>query len=138
MNEALQKRGAVEMPYFSASGTADTVVPYINKDNWKENSFFNAWRTYQTMNGMEVTVQPDFTKDATFGIELEDRQTIQTNKGISMETGVLRKDGVPLIKIVAVNDYGHWNFKPAAKMMWDYFMQFSRDPRSKKLIYHGK
>ena len=138
MNEATQKRGTVEMPYFSASGTADTVVPYINKDNWQENSFFTAWQVYQTMNGMEVTRQPDFTKDATFGIELEGRQTIQTNKGISMETGELRKNGVPLIKIVAVNDYGHWNFKPAAQMMWDFFKQFSRDPQTKKLIYHGK
>ena len=44
----------------------------------------------------------------------------------------------PLIQMVAVNDYGHWNFKPAAKMMWDYFMQFSRDPQTKELIYHGR
>ena len=138
MNEAIQKRGTVEMPYFSASGTADMVVPYINKDNWRENSFFNAWQVYQTMNGMEVVQEADFTKDATFGIALENRQTIQTNKGISMETGELHKNGVPLIKIVAVNDYGHWNFKPAAKMMWDFFKQFSRDPQTKKLIYHGK
>ena len=87
---------------------------------------------------MEVVQEPDFTKDATFGIALEGRQTIQTNKGISMETGELRKNGVPLIKIVAVNDYGHWNFKPAAQMMWDFFKQFSRDPQTKKLIYHGK
>ncbi len=55
-----------------------------------------------------------------------------------METGVLSKNGVPLIQMVAVNDYGHWNFKPAAKMMWDYFMQFSRDPQTKELIYHGR
>ena len=73
-----------------------------------------------------------------FGITLENRETIWTNKGISMETGVLSKNGVPLIQMVAVNDYGHWNFKPAAKMMWDYFMQFSRDPQTKELIYHGR
>ncbi len=54
------------------------------------------------------------------------------------KTGVLSKNGVPLIQMVAVNDYGHWNFKPAAKMMWDYFMQFSRDPQTKELIYHGR
>lgn len=137
LNEATQKSGAVEMPYFSATGTSDTVVPFLNKDNWQENAFFAAWQIYQIMNGMSVTERPDFSKDATFGIALEKRKTIQTNKGISMETGELSKNGVPLIKMVAVNDYGHWNFKPAAKMMWDYFMQFSRDPKTKKLIYHG-
>lgn len=137
-NEALQKRDVVEMPYFSATGTNDVVVPFLNRDNWQKNAFFAAWQVYQTMNGMPVVERPDFGKDATFGMALEDRETIQTNKGISMETGVLRKNGVPLIKLVAVNDYGHWNFKPAARMMWDYFMQFSRDPKTKKLVYHGK
>lgn len=136
-NEAVQKKGSVEMPYFSVTGTSDTVVPFLNKDNWQENAFFTAWQIYQIMNGMTVTEAPDFNKDKTFGIVLQNRKTIQTNKGISMETGELMKDGVPLIKIVAVNDYGHWNFKPAAKMMWDYFMLFSRDVQTKKLIYHG-
>lgn len=137
LNEAIQKSGTIEMPYFSATGTSDTVVPFLNKDNWQKNAFFAAWQIYQIMNGMPVIKYPDFSKDSTFGIVLENRETIQTNKGISMETGVLSKKGLPLIKIVAVNDYGHWNFKPAAKMMWDYFMQFSRDPQTKKLIYHG-
>lgn len=137
LNEALQKSGLVEMPYFSATGTSDTVVPFVNKDNWQENAFFNAWKVYQIMNGMSVVDSPDFSKDATFGMALENRETVQTNKGISMETGVLSKNGVPLIKVVAVNDYGHWNFKPAAKMMWDYFKQFSRDTKTKRLIYHG-
>lgn len=136
LNEALQKRGAVEMPYFSVSGTDDDVVPFLDKDNWQDNSFFNAWQVYQTMNGLPVASRPDFAVDATFGIALENRETIQTNKGISLETGVLRKDGVPLLRLVAINHYGHWNFKPAARMMWDYFMHFSRNPETKKLIYH--
>lgn len=25
-----------------------------------------------------------------------------------------------------------------AQVMWDYFKMFSRDPQTKKLIYHGK
>lgn len=136
LNEAIQKRGVVEMPYFSITGTDDDVVPFLDKDNWRENSFFCAWQVYQTMNGLPVSQQPDFNADATFGIALENRETIETNKGISMETGVLTKEGVPLIRLVAVNDYGHWNFKPAARMMWDYFMMFSRDPETRKLVYH--
>ncbi len=52
-----------------------------------------------------------------------------------MEAGVLYKGNIPLIKVVAVNDYGHWNFKPDARLMWDFMKQFSRDPRTKKLVY---
>jgi poly(3-hydroxybutyrate) depolymerase len=136
--EATQKRGAVEMPYCSVLGTADNVVPYIKPDNWKGNGYLNAWNAYQQMNGMEVVRELDFSVDPVFAQKLQDRETIVTNKGdgIVVETGQLYKGNVPLIKIVAVMDYGHWNFQPTARIMWDYFKQFRRDPETRKLIYN--
>ena len=136
-DEATQKRGAVEMPYCSVLGTMDNVVPYIKPDDWKNNNYLNAWNTYEQMNGMEVNDQMDFSVDPVFGQKLQDRETIVTNKGdgIVIETGQLYKGGVPLIKIVAVIDYGHWNFMPTARIMWDFFKQFRRDPETKRLIY---
>lgn len=136
-DEATQKRGAVEMPYCSVLGTADNVVPYIKPDNWKNNNYLNAWNTYEQMNGMEVVSTIDFGVDPVFGQQLQDRETIITNKGdgIVVETGQLYKGNVPLIKIVAVVDYGHWNFQPTARIMWDFFKQFRRDPVTKQLIY---
>jgi poly(3-hydroxybutyrate) depolymerase len=135
--EATQKRGAVEMPYCSVLGTADQVVPYIKPDNWKNNNYLNAWNAYEQMNGMEVVSELDFSADPVFAQKLEDRETIVTNKGdgITVETGQLYKGSVPLIKIVAVMDYGHWNFQPTARIMWDYFKQFRRDPETKNLIF---
>ena len=135
--EATQKRGAVEMPYCSVLGTADNVVPYIKPDNWKNNNYLNAWNAYEQMNGMEIVSEIDFSADPVFGQKLQDRETIVTNKddGIVIETGQLYKGKVPMIKIVAVMDYGHWNFQPTARIMWDYFKQFRRDPETKKLIY---
>jgi len=136
--EATQKRGAVEVPYCSVFGTKDNVVPYIKPDNWKENNYLNAWNAYEQMNGMEVVRELDFSVDPVFAQKLEDRETIVTNKGdgIVIETGQLYKGNVPLIKIVAVMDYGHWNFQPTARIMWDYFKQFRRDPETKKLVYN--
>ena len=138
--DATQKRGAVEMPYCSMLGTSDMVVPFYTPENYKGNSYLNAWNTYQQLNGMEVTPELDFSVDPLFGLELADRQTIVTNKGegIKVETGYFYKGEVPLINVIAVVDYGHWNFMPAAQMMWDYFKMFSRDPQTKKLVYHGK
>ena len=139
-DEATQKRGAVEMPYCSVLGTLDNVVPYIKPDDWKNNNYLNAWNTYEQMNGMEVVSELDFSLDPVFAQRMQDRETLVTNKGdgIVIETGQLYKDNVPLIKIVAVVDYGHWNFMPTARIMWDYFKQFRRDPETKKLIYIGK
>ena len=135
--EATQKRGAVEVPYCSVFGTADNVVPYIKPDNWKGNNYLNAWNAYEQMNGMEVVDQIDFSLDKVFGQLLRDRETIVTNKGdgITIETGVLYKGDMPMIKMVAVMDYGHWNFMPTARIMWDFFSHYRRDPETKKLIY---
>lgn len=137
--EATQKRGAVEMPYCSVFGTADNVVPYITPDNWKGNGYLNAWNAYEQMNGMEVTRDMDFNADPLFGQRLRDRETIVTNKGdgIVLETGQIYKGNVPMIRHVAVMNYGHWNFAPTARIMWDFFKQYRRDPETKKLIYVG-
>ena len=136
-NDATQKRGAVEVAYCSVFGTMDSVVPYMTPDNWKGNSYLNAWNTYELMNGMEIVSEMDFDKYPVFGQALRDRETIKTNKGdgIIMETGQLYKGDVPLIKLVAVMEYGHWNFMPAARVMWDFFKHYSRDPETKKLVY---
>jgi len=136
MNEAKQKRGHIEMPYCSVIGTDDEVVRFLNANDWKNNSILNAWNIYQTMNGIEVTPELDFSKDATFGITLRDRKQIITNKnGISMEFGQLYKGEIPIIRMIAINHYCHWNFKPTAKLMWDFFKHYSRDPETKALIY---
>ena len=135
--EATQKRGAVEVPYCSVFGTKDNVVPYIKPDNWKDNNYLNAWNAYEQMNGMAVVREMDFSVDPVFAQALRDRETIVTSKGdgIVIETGQLYKGDIPLIKLVAVVDYGHWNFQPTARIMWDFFKHYRRDPETKKLIY---
>ena len=136
-NEATQKRGAVETAYCSVFGTMDTTVPYMTPDNWKGNSYLNDWNAYEQMNGMTVVREMDFSVDPVFGQTLRDRESIRTAKGegIVMETGQLYKGETPLIRLVAVMGYGHWNFMPTARVMWDFFKHYSRDPETKKLLY---
>ena len=135
--EATQKRGAAETAYISVFGTMDTTVPYMTPDNWRGNSYLNAWNAYEQMNGMKVISEMDFERYPIFGQELRDRETIHTQKGegIVVETGQLYNGDLPLIKLVAVMDYGHWNFIPAARIAWDFFKHYRRDPETKKLIY---
>lgn len=135
MSEAIQKSGAVEVAYVSVSGTDDMVIRYPRPDTWKGNGITNAWKVYETMNGMNVVEEYDFAADPAFGQPNIERQVIETNKGITVQVGTLRKGNVPLLKLVAVMNYGHWNFYPAAQMMWDHFKHFSRDLQTKKLIY---
>jgi len=136
-NEAKQKAGFVETPYFLITGTDDDVIAFPTKENYTDNSFFNAIRLYQQMNNMP-DVEIDFNSDPVLGIKLQERETILTNKHLILETGKLFKGNIPLIQFTAIVHYGHWNYRPAAQMMWDFFKQFSRDPETKKLIYHQR
>jgi hypothetical protein len=38
-----------------------------------------------------------------------------------------------MMKLVALDPYGHWNFKPAAADMWAFLSQFRRDLAAGKL-----
>ena len=40
----------------------------------------------------------------------------------------------PVIKLVALDPYGHWNFKPAAEDMWAFLSRFSRDVATGSLL----
>jgi len=135
MSEAIQKSGAAEVAYVGVCGTDDMVIRYPRPDTWKGNGITNAWKIYEIMNGMNVVEDYDFAADEAFGQPQLDREVIETTKGITMQIATLNKGNVPLMKLVAVMNYGHWNFYPAAQVMWDHFKHFSRDLQTKKLIY---
>ncbi|MDR1623384.1 MAG: hypothetical protein LBS04_00180 [Tannerellaceae bacterium] len=135
LNEAKQKAGCVETPYFLITGTDDNVIPFPTKENYTDNSFFNAIQIYRQMNDMPE-IEIDFDSEPVLGMKLYGRETLSTNKHLTLETGKLYKGNIPLIQFTAILHYGHWNYAPAAQMMWDFFKQFSRDPETKKLIYH--
>ncbi|MDL2265928.1 hypothetical protein LJC43_06075 [Parabacteroides sp. OttesenSCG-928-G21] len=133
LEEAKQKAGFVEMPYFLVTGTSDEVVRFPS--SLEGNSFLNAVQIYQRMNGIPVS-EIDFGKYPVMGMDMRDRETILTNKHLTLETGKFYKNDMPLMQFTLIMDYGHWNFAVMAQHMWDFFKQYSRDPETKKLIYH--
>lgn len=135
-DEVKLKSEGIDMPYFSISGSDDDAVVFPSANGVEPNAIHLAWQAYQKLNNLPVAKILDFNIDSSFGMKLENRNHVNTNKNISYEIGDLSKDGVPLMRIIVVNGYGHWNFQPGAELMWDYFKKFSRDTETKKLIYH--
>lgn len=148
-DDAAQKRGKVTMPYFYISGTFDDAVPFVSHMDSRgpyspipvvapEESFgFKAWQLYQRLNGASISTRVDFSIDPVFGIELSDRITTRA-KGFIVDQGDIIVNDVPVCRLVAVDNYGHWNFVPGARMMWEYFKMFSRDPETKEIIYTNR
>ena len=136
LQNARQKRGKAEMPYCSVCGTDDEVVIFPKPGTYEKSSLYHAWRMYQTLNNLPVSTALDFNQDSTFGLKLQNRSRIDTSKHIGMEVGEQQNAaGVPLIKYIAVDGYGHWNFKPVAQVMWDYYKHFSRDLETGASVY---
>jgi len=48
-------------------------------------------------------------------------------------TGTYSNDHGTVMKFVALDPYGHWNFKPAAADMWAFLSRFRRDLTTGKL-----
>ena len=134
---ARQKSGWVTMPYFSITGTVDDAVPFNDPSSSNGNMITGAWRLYQQLNGLPVSGPTDLAGWPIFGLPLENRQRIETNKGHAMETGdLLDKEGRPVIRIVAVENFGHWNFVPGTREMWNFFKHWSRDPETLQSVWH--
>lgn len=133
-DQILQKRGIVQTPVFLVAGTDDDTIHYPTEENHKGNPYVNLIHAYQLLNGIEQT-EFDPKYDKHFGMKVQDSYVIKTNKGIDMNTGFFYKDNVPLMQVTSIEHYGHWNFRPAAEEMWKFFKHFSRDLKTKKLIY---
>ena len=137
--EAAQKAGKVRMPYFSIGGTADDGVPFLDPALPNGLMLADAWRMYQKLNGLPVSGPSDLERYPVFGLPLENLHRIETAKGHAMQIGDLSdREGHPLIRIVAVEDFGHWNFVPGAREMWEFFKLWEKDPVTGNSIYRGE
>ena len=78
----------------------------------------------------------DLEKYPLFGLELKNRRRLETNKHHAMEVGdILDAAQLPVIRIVAVENFGHWNFVPGSALMWDFFKHWRRDPATGESVY---
>ena len=134
--EAAQKAGRIRTPMFSICGTADDAVPFNNPALPNGNTITDSWRLYQLLNGLEVSGPTDLEKWPIFGLPLENRHRAETVKHHAMEIGdLLDSEGHPIIRIVAVENFGHWNFVPGAKEMWEFFKHWKRDQTTLEAVY---
>ena len=133
---ARANRGKIQMPYFSICGTADDAVPFVKPELPQGEMVSGAWRLYQELNGLEVSGPTDLEKYPVFGLPLQNRHRIETIKPHAMEVGdLLNAAGQPVIRLVAVENFGHWNFVPGARQMWEFFRCWRRDPKTLESVY---
>ena len=153
--DAAQKRGHVTMPIIAVSGTVDIAVPHPShmdiSDQYEgyplpvdpeelvikapeQSEAWLGWQLYRLLNGADRLESFDTSVDPIFGQKLDSR-TCETVKGYNVHSGDVLVGGIPVLRLVGVENHGHWNFVPAAAMMWEYWKHFRRDPSTRELIY---
>ena len=129
--------GNMEIAYMIVSGTNDSKFTDVPDDDASSKGWLvRAVKTIADLNGMEIGQTCNPSLDPMFGMTVRDRRHVSTMDDLTMHEGTLHKDEKPLIRMIALEPYGHWNYKGAAREMWEFFRHFSRDPKTKKLIYH--
>ncbi|MFV0396265.1 MAG: hypothetical protein ACK5LC_18090, partial [Coprobacillaceae bacterium] len=106
---------------------------------WSENTatdIFPALQAYQKINNIEVSTK-DMTLNPYFGIQLENQQWTKLGSKDMLE-GQLSNDKGVVIQLAAVKDLAHWNYKPEAEYIWNFFKNYQRDIETKELIIGNK
>ena len=89
-------------------------------------------QSYQKINGFEVADNYDMSLNPYYGVKLENEQTIQLGEKEVLEGELSDENGV-LIKLAAIKDQAHWNYKPEAEYIWNFWKGYSRNTQTGEL-----
>lgn len=87
---------------------------------------FPLLQAYMKVNGLEAPEDMDMSLDPWFGIKFDEVNDIMLGEKSAREGVLNGTDGQPLMKLVAIKDQAHWNWKPEATYLWEFFKNFTR------------
>lgn len=83
-------------------------------------------QSYQKINGLDVSEKYDMSKNEFFGVALDNQKWIKIGNKDALEGTLSNENGV-VIQLAGVKDLAHWNYKPEAEYIWNFFKQYSRN-----------
>ena len=118
-------------------GSSQYGTQYLYGDQvWDEDEnthIFSSLQAYQKINGLEVT-EMDMSKNEYYGIGLDNQQWTKLGDK-DMYTGTLSNENGVLMELAAVKDLAHWNYKPEAEYIWNFFKNYERNIENGEFIF---
>lgn len=96
-------------------------------------SMFSFIQSYQKINGIDVQEEYDMSANEYYGVAGDSQQWITLGEKEALETDLNNANGLA-IRLTAIKNQAHWNYKPEAEYIWDFFKQFSRNTETGELI----
>ncbi|MBR2809946.1 MAG: hypothetical protein IKD69_01065 [Solobacterium sp.] len=96
-------------------------------------SMFEFIQAYQKVNGIPVSETYDLSLNEYYGVALENVQWSKLGEKEMMDGTLSNRNGA-IIRLAAIKNHAHWNYKPEAEYIWNFFKDFARDTETGKLI----
>ena len=124
---AMNKGAGKYLPMYAIAGDRDMYKPLPVNDTPR--SLYTVIRAFATVDDITVPDRPDLAVNEMFGLKLDGPGWSGLGGRRAMIGTLSNTQGV-MIRLVALDPYGHWNYKPAADDMWAFLSQFRRDPQT--------
>lgn len=118
-------------------GTSKYGTAYLFGDQiWdkdKNTHIFSSIQAYQKINGLAVS-EMNMSENEYYGIKLDNQRWTKLGDK-DMYTGTLSNKNGVVMELAAIKDLAHWNYKPEAEYIWNFFDSYRRDKETGKLIF---
>ncbi len=132
LDAATKNKGADKhLPMYAIAGNKDMYKPLPVNDTPR--SFYTVIRAFAMVDDVAVPEKPDLAVNEMFGLKLDGPGWSELGGRRAM-IGTLSNTQGAMIRLVALDPYGHWNFKPAAADMWAFLSRFRRDLSTGQLL----
>jgi len=120
-NTVNEKKADYDTPFFFISGEKDHFIPLSAMG--ENGEVLKTIQLYQDLNEMDITEFSELSDDngIYFGMELDNYGEIENEGNCTVYGGTLSNSYSEMISLNAIENWGHWNYEPAAQMMWDFF-----------------
>lgn len=89
-------------------------------------SMFSFIQSYQKINGLEVSEEYDMAANEYYGVAGDSQTWIRLGEKDALETDFNGDNGVA-IRLTAIKNQAHWNYKPEAEYIWNFFKNYTRN-----------
>jgi len=96
-------------------------------------SMFEFIQAYQKINGLKVSKTYDLSLNEYYGVALDNQEWTKLGDKDMLE-GTLSNDNGIIMKLAAIKNHAHWNYKPEAEYIWNFFKNYARDTETGELI----
>ena len=90
-------------------------------------SMFEFIQAYQKINQLPVSETADLTLDPYYGVKLANQENSQLGDRTIHAGELLDDDGQTMIKLMAMEEQAHWNYRPEAAYIWNFFKGYQRN-----------